>query len=289
MLRIEGRSKDLGGFSVARILPHHQRRLVGPFIFFDHIGPADFAPGHGIDVRPHPHIGLSTVTYLFEGALTHRDSLGTVIDIGPGAVNWMTAGRGIAHSERTPPAARAAGHRIHGIQSWVALPKPHEDDPPAFHHHPAESLPRLAFEGGCATLIAGAAWGLAAPVAFPHPILYADLRLESGASLDLPPEHAERAIHVVEGEVRLEGEAASAGTMLVLADGGGPARLRADTPARLMLLGGAPMDGPRTLWWNLVASDPARIEAAKQDWAARPVGGRFGTVPGETAWIPLPD
>lgn len=289
MLRIEGRSTDLGGFSVARILPHHQRRLVGPFIFLDHIGPAEFAPGTGIDVRPHPHIGLATVTWLFEGALTHRDSLGTVIDIGPGAVNWMTAGRGIAHSERTPPALRAAGHLIHGMQSWVALPKAHESDPPAFHHHPAERLPRLERPGVCATLIAGTAWGLASPVAFPHPILYAELVLEAGAGLDLPPDHAERALYIVEGAVTLDGESASAGTLLVLADGGGPARLHADTPARAMLLGGAPMDGPRTIWWNLVASDPARIEAAKKDWATRPVGGRFGTVPGETEWIPLPD
>lgn len=290
MRRISGQSKDLGGFSVARILPHPQCRAVGPFVFLDHIGPADFAPGRGIDVRPHPHIGLATVTYLFEGALGHRDSLGTVIDIGPGAVNWMTAGRGIAHSERTPPAARAAGHRIHGIQSWVALPRAHEAGPPAFHHHPADSLPRLERPGVRATLIAGTAWGLASPVAFPHPILYAELGLEAGAALDLPPGHDERAIYVVAGRVAIDGsEPAGAGTLLVLEAGGGPARLSAAGVSCVMLLGGAPLDGPRTVWWNLVASDPALIEAAKADWAARPVGGRFGTVPGETEWIPLPD
>ncbi len=290
MLRIEGQAKDLGGFSVARLLPHRKRRLVGPFVFHDHIGPARFAPGQGIDVRPHPHIGLATVTYLFEGALRHRDSLGTVTDIGPGAVNWMTAGRGIAHSERTPPAERAAGHRIHGVQSWVALPRAHEQDPPAFHHHPADSLPRIERPGVRATLIAGTAWGHSSPVAFPHPILYADLLLEAGATLDLPPGHAERAIHVVEGQVALDHHApAGAGTLLVLEDGGGPARLTAARAGRVMLLGGAPMDGPRTVWWNLVASDPALIEAARHDWATRPVGGRFGTVPGETDWIPLPD
>ncbi|MFN3370548.1 MAG: pirin family protein [Sphingomonadaceae bacterium] len=290
MLRIEGRPKDLGGFSVARILPHHRRRLVGPFVFLDHIGPASFAPGQGIDVRPHPHIGLATVTYLFEGALQHRDSLGTVLDIGPGAVNWMTAGRGIAHSERTPPALRAAGHRIHGVQSWVALPKPHEQDPPAFHHHPAETLPRLDLPGIRATVIAGTAWGRASPVAFPHPLLYVDLELAAGATLDLPPEHEERALYVVEGEIAVDSHApAAAGTLLVLEDGGGPATLRALAPGRVMLLGGAPMDGPRTVWWNLVASDPALIEAARRDWAAQPLGGRFGTVPGETEWIPLPD
>jgi hypothetical protein len=290
MLRIEGKPKDLGGFSVARLLPHHARRLVGPFIFFDHIGPADFAPGAGIDVRPHPHIGLSTVTYLFEGGLRHRDSLGTEIDIGPGAVNWMTAGRGIAHSERTPPELRAAGHRIHGIQSWVALPRADEAMAPAFDHHPAETLPSIAFDGARRTLIAGTAFGAVSPVKFGHPTFYVDVEAQAGAKVYLPGDHAERALYVATGAVTmLDGERVGAGMMLVLADGGGEAGFTADAASRVMLLGGAPMDGPRTVWWNLVASEQRLIEAAKADWAAQEPEGRFGRVPGETEFIPLPD
>jgi redox-sensitive bicupin YhaK (pirin superfamily) len=290
MLRIEGKPKDLGGFHVARLLPHHRRRMVGPFIFFDHLRPAAFAPGAGIDVRPHPHIGLATVTYLFEGGLRHRDSLGTVMDIGPGAVNWMTAGRGISHSERTPPDLRAAGHRIHGIQSWVALPKGHEQVAPAFDHHPADTLPTLTLDGARRTLIAGSAFGARSPVGFAHPCFYIDVEADAGATVHLPHDHAERALYVAEGAVVMhDGAAVGAGTMLVLPDGGGEAWFRSVTPSRVMLLGGEPMDGPRLVWWNLVASEQALIDAAKADWAADPFGGRWGPVPGETEFIPLPD
>jgi len=290
MLRIEGKPRDLGGFSVARLLPHHSRRMVGPFIFFDHLGPADFAPGTGIDVRPHPHIGLATVTYLFEGTLCHRDTLGTELDIGPGAVNWMTAGRGIAHSERTPPGLRAAGHRIHGIQSWVALPKAEEQAPPAFDHHPADTLPTISADGARQTLIAGSAFGACSPVRFSHPTFYIDVEAEAGATVQLPHGHAERALYVARGRVTLhDGAAVSAGTMLVLPDGGGEAWFRADGPARVMLLGGAPIDGPRLIWWNLVASEQALIDSARADWAAEPFSGRWGPIPGETEHMPLPE
>jgi redox-sensitive bicupin YhaK (pirin superfamily) len=290
MLRIEGKPRDLGGFSVARLLPHHSRRMVGPFIFFDHLGPADFAPGTGIDVRPHPHIGLATVTYLFEGALRHKDTLGTELDIGPGAVNWMTAGRGIAHSERTPPDLRASGHRIHGIQSWVALPRPQEQCPPAFDHHPAATLPSLTSDGARRTLIAGSAFGAVSPVSFAHPCFYIDVEADVGARVHLPPDHVERALYVATGAVTLgDGSAVSAGTMLVLPDGGADAWFTADRPSRVMLLGGAPMDGPRLIWWNLVASEQALIDSARADWAAAPFAGRWAQIPGETEFIPLPD
>ncbi len=287
-LRISGKPKDLGGFSVSRLLPHHARRMVGPFIFFDHLGPADFAPGDGIDVRPHPHIGLATVTYLFEGSFRHRDSLGTVQDIGPGAVNWMTAGRGISHSERTPPELRAAGHRVHGIQTWVALPMRHEEDAPAFVHHSADTIPQVAIDGGRARVIAGSMWGATSPVQFPHPIIYAELHLEAGAEVPLDPAWGERAIYIVSGTARVDGEAAAQGDFLVLADGV-QATLRAEGPVHAMVAGGAPMDGPRTIWWNLVASSQDRIEAAKAAWAADPFGPPWGPIPDEREWIPLPE
>lgn len=287
MIRIEGRPRDLGGFAVRRLLPHPALRTVGPFIFFDHLGPAEFPPGKGIDVRPHPHIGLATVTYLFEGALRHRDSLGFVQDIRPGAVNWMTAGRGIQHSERTPPEERAAGHRIHAIQTWVALPKAHEADPPAFVHHPAESLPVLDLSGCRAVLLAGTAFGATAPVAFPHPIFYLHVAGRAGAELALPDAHAERGIYVASGAIGIGDGTHGPGTMIIAP--AGPFRFTVAEAGHLMLFGGAPIDGPRHIWWNLVASDPAAIAAAKADWAAAPQGGRFGTVPGETEWIPLPE
>jgi hypothetical protein len=290
MLRIEGKPRDLGGFSVARLLPHHSRRMVGPFIFFDHLGPADFEPGTGIDVRPHPHIGLATVTYLFEGGLRHKDTLGTELDIGPGAVNWMTAGRGIAHSERTPPELRAAGHRIHGIQSWVALPKVEEQCPPAFDHHPADSLPVIEMEGVRLTLIAGTAYGAVSPVRLAHPIFYVDADVQAGARVPLPGDHAERAIYVAAGSVTLDGgEVLAAGTMLVLPDGSGEIGFVADEASRVMLLGGAPMDGPRLIWWNLVASEQSLIDEAKAEWAAGPFEGRWGPIRDELSFIPLPE
>ncbi len=279
---LTGNVRDLGGFSVARVLPQAALRHVGPFVFFDHLGPADFAPGTGIDVRPHPHIGLATVTYLFEGSLGHRDSLGTVVDIEPGAVNWMTAGRGIAHSERTPPGARAAGQRMHGIQSWVALPDAHAEDAPAFAHHPAASLPSIAFGGAKRTLIAGTAFHATSPVNALSPMFYMDIDAEAGASVALPGEHEERAIYVVSGAIDLGGTRYDAGTMVVVAPGGETAFTTLE-PTRAMLLGGASV-GPRHIEWNFVSASPDRIETAKADWVA----GRFPRVPGEVEFIPLP-
>ncbi len=279
---LRGHVRDLGGFSVARILPQSTLRSVGPFVFFDHIGPADFTPGAGIDVRPHPHIGLATVTYLFDGALGHRDSLGTIVDIEPGAVNWMTAGRGIVHSERTPPAARAAGHRLHGIQSWVALPDDAAETGPAFAHHTAASLPSIAFGGAKRTLIAGTAFHAISPVDARSPMFYIDIDAEAGASVALPGEHAERAVYVVSGAIDFAGATYAAGTMVVVAPGGEVA-FTTGQPTRAMLLGGASV-GPRHLDWNFVAASRERIDAAKADWIA----DRFPRVPGETEFIPLP-
>jgi redox-sensitive bicupin YhaK (pirin superfamily) len=279
---IAGRQRDLGGFSVSRVLPAPQRRALGPFVFFDHLGPAVFPAGAGIDVRPHPHIGLATVTYLFEGALTHRDSLGTVIDIAPGAVNWMTAGSGIVHSERSPDALRAAGHRMHGIQSWVALPVDHAEDAASFVHHPADSLPVVNLPGVRATVIAGTMFGTASPVSFPHPIIYAEVRMTAGATLDLPAAWGERAIFPMSGEGRIGDAALEAGAMAVL--GEGDAALTADTPLHAMVLGGAPFPEQRHIYWNFVSHSPERIEQAKADWKA----GRFPIVPGEIEFIPLP-
>jgi len=281
---IEPRPRDLGGFSVRRVLPAAGTRMVGPFIFFDHMGPADFAPGTGIDVRPHPHIGISTVTYLFEGALLHRDSLGCVQSIEPGAVNWMTAGRGIVHSERTGEPLRASGHRIHGIQSWVALPRHAEECEPSFHHHEAASLPDFQQDDARLRVVAGEAFGRRSPVEVLSPILYVDVRLPAQGMLMLPPEHEERAVYLAEGSAELDGAPLEAGQMAVL-EPGREARLVALEDVRAMLLGGAPIDGPRHIWWNLVSSSPERIERAKVDWAA----GRFPKVPGETEFIPLPE
>jgi hypothetical protein len=281
---IQPRPRDLGGFSVRRVLPAAGTRMVGPFIFFDHMGPADFAPGTGIDVRPHPHIGLATVTYLYDGALLHRDSLGCVQSIEPGAVNWMTAGRGIVHSERTGEPLRASGHRIHGIQSWIALPREAEECEPSFRHHDAASLPDFRLDDARLRVIAGHAFGQRSPVTVLSPTLYVDIRLEAGGSLTLPPEHEERAVYLAEGQASVGGTTLGAGQMAVLAPGA-TVRLAAIQDVRAMLLGGAALDGPRHLWWNLVSSSPERIEQAKADWAA----GRFPKVPGETEFIPLPE
>lgn len=266
---------------MARVLPQVAMRSVGPFVFFDHLGPANFAPGTGIDVRPHPHIGLATVTYLFEGSLGHRDSLGTVVDIEPGAVNWMTAGRGITHSERTPPAARAAGQRMHGIQSWVALPDAHAEDEPAFAHHPAASLPTVTFGGAKRTLIAGSAFHATSPVAALSPMFYVDIDAAAGASVALPGEHEERAVYVVSGAIDLDGTRYAAGRMVVVAPG--EVAFTTAEPTRAMLLGGASV-GPRHIEWNFVGGSRDRIERAKADWVA----GRFPRVPDEVEFIPLP-
>jgi redox-sensitive bicupin YhaK (pirin superfamily) len=284
-LVINGRRRDLGGFSVQRVLPSPLRKLVGPFIFFDHMGPAALPPGQGLDVRPHPHIHLATVTYLFEGEIVHRDSLGSLQAIRPGAVNWMTAGRGIVHSERTSPELRRTGSRAHGIQLWVALPRAHEEAEPAFHHHPAESLPEWRDGGARIRLLAGSAFGRSSPVQTFSPLFYAEARLDLGAALELPAEHEERAAYVVAGALRCGAQRFGPSQMLVFAGGVRPV-LRAEEPAHVMLIGGAPLDGPRHIFWNFVSSSAQRIEQAKQDWKH----GRFPAVPGdEVVFIPLPE
>jgi redox-sensitive bicupin YhaK (pirin superfamily) len=278
------RTADLGdGFTVRRVLPYAKRRMVGPFVFFDHFGPTVFRAGQGLDVRPHPHIGLATVTYLFDGEILHRDSLGTVQPIRPGAVNWMTAGRGIVHSERTPPALRTGGSAITGVQLWVALPLRHEEAAPAFAHHPADALPRISGEGKEVRVIAGALFGARSPVATFSDLFYADAALAAGARLDLPAEHEERGVYVVSGAVTLAGESFGPDRLVVLKPGAA-AVLEATAASRVLLLGGAPLEGPRHVWWNFVSSSQERIEQAKQDWRA----GRFARVPDETEFIPLP-
>jgi redox-sensitive bicupin YhaK (pirin superfamily) len=277
------RSRDIGGFEVRRALPSVQRRMVGPFVFFDQMGPAGFAPGKGLDVRPHPHIGLATVTYIFEGEILHRDSLGSVQSIRPGDVNWMTAGRGIAHSERTAPELRT-GTELFGIQSWVALPKRDEETEPAFVHHPRASLPVTEGEGVSLRLVAGAGFGLRSPVRVFSDMFYAAAALKPDARMTLPAQYEERAIYVALGEIEIAGQRFPAGQLLVFRPGD-VIDLRALSHSSLMLLGGEPMDGPRHIWWNFVSSSKERIEQAKADWKA----GRFGAVPGDTEFIPLPE
>lgn len=287
MIPITGKAHDLGdGFFVTRLLPQIARRSIGPFVFFDYFGPVEFPPGKGIDVRPHPHIGLATVTYLFEGAQVHRDTLGSVQEITPGDVNWMTAGRGIAHSERTGPETRAAGHRMHGIQTWVGLPQADEEAPPAFQHFAAAGLPERDENGVTLRMIAGAAFGLTSPVKVFSPIFYADARFAPGGALPYGTEHQERAFFVVDGEIHTsETQVHGPGALLAL-EPGEEVTLYADAPARVMLLGGAPLDGPRHIWWNFVSSDKERIERAKQEWR----DGAFGTIPGDDQeFIPLPE
>jgi redox-sensitive bicupin YhaK (pirin superfamily) len=282
---IEGQPRTIDGFAVLRVLPSAARRLVGPFIFFDHTGPAELAPGQAIDVRPHPHINLATVTYLFEGELLHRDNIGSEQNIRPGAINWMTAGRGIAHSERTPAALRRTGSRMHGLQVWVALPKEHEEIEPDFHHHPSESLPVVETEGTTVRVLAGSAFGQTSPVRALSPLFYVDVTLPAGASLSVPREPRERAAYVVEGVVSFAREPVRAGHMIVFAERDEPVLL-AVQPSRVMLLGGEPMDGERHIWWNFVSSSKDRIERAKRDWRE----GRFAKIPGDdTEFIPLPD
>lgn len=276
--------RDLGeGFSVKRLLPAATRQMIGPFIFLDHMGPVVFAPGAGIDVRPHPHIGLATATYLFEGVILHRDSLGTIQEIHPGDVNWMTAGRGIAHSERTPPALRIEGARLHGLQFWVALPKIAEQVEPSFQHHPGASLPRVDGQAYTLTLIAGRGWGLESPVKTHSPLFYADVEFKSSGCFPIPAEHVERGIYVVDGEVRLDGEILTPGLVYVL-QSGNPIVVEVEGAARLVIFGGEPLEAPRRIWWNFVASDSALIDKAKSDWEAQ----RFDPVPGEDEYLPLP-
>ncbi|WP_224367893.1 pirin family protein [Hyalangium versicolor] len=278
-------TRDLGDhFLVKRALPSARRRMVGPFIFLDQMGPADFEAGKGIDVRPHPHIGLATVTYLFQGEVLHRDSLGTVQAIRPGAVNWMTAGRGIAHSERTAPEVRASSNKLFGIQAWVALPKQYEETEPSFVHHPSDTMPFVEGEGVRMHLIAGSLHGKRSPVKTLSALFYADVVLEAGARLQVPAEYEERALYLVEGTVELDGIVFNPGELLIFRPGS-ELVIQASSPARMMLLGGEPMDGPRYIFWNFVSSSRDRLEEAKADWK----GGRFTPVPQETEFIPLPE
>ena len=281
---IRARPRDIGDFVVRRVLPSFQKPMVGPFIFVDHMGPIRLAPGTGMDVRPHPHIGLATVTYLFEGEILHRDSIGSVQAIRPGDVNWMVAGRGIAHSERTPPELRAAGPRAHGLQTWAALPEEREEVEPSFAHHPASSLPVVEMPGAIVRVIAGHAFGAQSPVDVFTDTLYAAAELAPGASLWLPAEHEERGIYVVEGRAEIGGTTVEEGELAVLQEDA-EVEIRAPVSATLMLLGGAKMDGPRFIWWNFVSSSKERIERAKADWR----DDRFPRIPGETERIPLPD
>lgn len=285
-LLIQGRAHDLGGgFAVRRVLPSVKRRMVGPFVFLDHFGPMDVPPGGGMEVRPHPHIGLATVSYLFEGGIFHRDSLGYAQAIRPGDVNWMTAGSGIAHSERTEPEMRRTGFRMHGVQTWVALPRAHEETAPAFEHVEAARLPAWREEGAALRLIVGSYAGRTAPTTHFSPIFYVGVELTAGAVLSVSPEYAERAVYVADGGVTIGDRALVVGDLAVLA-GGVAARLVAGADgAKLMLLGGAAMDGPRHIWWNFVSSSKERIEKAKADWKE----GRFAKVPGDPEFIPLPD
>ncbi|HEY6640714.1 pirin family protein [Povalibacter sp.] len=277
-------TRDLGGFQVRRALPHRQRQMVGPFIFLDQMGPAQFPAGQGVDVRPHPHIGLATVTYLFSGSLMHRDSEGNALEITPGAMNLMTAGRGIAHSERTPTAARQSGSPLSGMQSWLALPTAHEETAPSFQRFTADQLPIIEDRGLFARVIAGSAFGQRSPVTTASEWLYAEVVLQPGISAPLEADQEERAIYVVEGEIEIAREIFAAPQLLVFRPGD-RITVTAVSTARLMFLGGAGIDGPRHIWWNFVSSSKERIEQAKADWKA----GRFQPVPGETEFIPLPE
>jgi len=287
---IEARQRDIGGFAVRRLLPFAKRRNVGPFVFFDHLGPAELAPGRGIDVRSHPHIGLATVTWLFDGALDHRDSLGTQQTIYPGAVNWMTSGRGIVHSERTPHAEREAGHRIEAIQTWVALPQSHEEQAPTFQHYPASVLPVLSLDGANGVLISGAAYGHRSPVDFPSSICQLVLTAERDTTIEAP-EAQELCLYVVEGAAAIAGQHLGEGKMAILSPRR-PCPVTLSKGSRIMFAGGDPLDGPRFLDWNFVASSKERLAKAAADWRASIAGGFNGTwftqPPGETHWIPLP-
>jgi redox-sensitive bicupin YhaK (pirin superfamily) len=284
------RARDIGGFEVRRALPAPKRQMVGPFIFFDQMGPAEFLTGLGIDVRPHPHIGLGTVTYLFEGEFQHRDSLGTDQMIHPGAVNWMVAGRGVTHSERTSQATRRGESRLFGIQTWVALPESEEDRDPSFEHHAEGALPLLDDGGARLRLIMGQGWGARAPVGTFSEMVYADARLAPGAPLPLPDDHEDRGVYVVAGAIEVAGQVFEAGRMMVFRPGDRLSLRAGEAGARLIVLGGETLEGPRYIWWNFVASSRDRIEAAKADWAAGDwAEGRFSLPPTDDAeFIPLP-
>lgn len=284
LLELRPHAKDLGGgFTVRRVLPAAQRQAVGPFLFFDHFGPITAHPGDNHDVRPHPHIGLATVTYLFEGAMMHRDSTGVVQRIEPGAINWMTAGRGIVHSERTPDDLRQVDSRSHGLQLWCAVPAEHEEDEPSFSHTPASAIPSTELPGVSVRVMIGEALGLRSPVPTLSPTLYVDLHVRPGASLQVPAAARERALYAIDNGFELDGQAVPAATMVVLPEGAMPA-LHAPQGARVVMVGGEPL-GHRHMWWNFVSSRKERIVQAADDWAAQ----RFPKVPGETEFIPLPE
>jgi redox-sensitive bicupin YhaK (pirin superfamily) len=284
-LVIEPRARDIGDFEVRRVLPYAKRRAVGPFVFFDHMGPIVFGPGKGINVRPHPHIGLATVTYLFEGAILHRDSLGTQLAIEPGAVNWMVAGRGIVHSERTSDEDLARDVPMEGIQAWIGLPVADEETDPSFAHHSANDLPMFARNGVQYRIIAGNAFGQETPVRVFSPMFYLHGEAPAESAIDLPDDHEERAIYVVSGALLIDGETYDGGKMVVFATGATP-EITATADTRFMQLGGAPLDGDRTIWWNFVSSDKDRMEAAKTRWKS----GGFESVPGDAEeFIPLPE
>lgn len=279
------RTHDIGGFEVRRALPSARRRMVGPFIFFDQVGPAELVTGQGIDVRPHPHIGLATVTYLLDGEIFHRDSLGSAVAIRPGDVNWMTAGRGIVHSERTGPEERLRDKSLFGIQTWVALPSHLEETDAGFRHYGRAELPLVQDGGAMVRIIAGDLYGSRAPVKTYSDMFYADAALAAHARLPFPAGQEERAIYVVQGEIEIAGGRFAAGRLLVLRPGD-DITLSAVQPSRVLLFGGEPMEGPRYIWWNFVSSSRERIEQAKEDWKQR----RFDVVPGDEAdYIPLPD
>ncbi len=280
------RTVDLGdGFAVRRALPSARSRMVGPFIFFDHFGPAEFRAGAGLDVRPHPHIGLSTVTYLFDGEIMHRDSLGTALAIRPGEINWMTAGRGIVHSERTDSALRTTGSPIHGLQMWVALPAANEEIAPGFAHHATGEFPIVEDGGKTVRVVVGSLYGAASPVPVLHETMFGDFTLKAGTSVPIDTAHEERAIYVLDGTIDIAGDRFEPGRLLVFKPGD-KVTVTATTDAHFVLVGGAPMDGPRHIWWNFVSSRKERIEEAKADWKA----GHFDKVPGdEIEFIPLPD
>lgn len=281
---IKARSRELGGLKIRRLLPSRHRQRVGPFIFLDHIGPETLQKDHGFDVLPHPHIGLATVTYLFEGDLVHRDSQGFVETIRPGEVNWMHAGRGVVHSERSGPAERRQRTRIHGLQLWAALPSESEDTPPRFHHYTSDSLPVWSEPGLEARILAGEAWGQSSPVVTASPTLLVDVKLGPEASFRVP-DAPERGLYIVEGQALVNGVAELESGVLAVLSSGPQIDVVARSPLRLAVLGGAPLGGERHIWWNFVSSSPERIERAKRDWLEH----RFPPVPGDTDQrAPLP-
>jgi redox-sensitive bicupin YhaK (pirin superfamily) len=279
------RSHDVGGLMVGRVLPYVERRMVGPFIFLDHIGPASMPAGQALDVRPHPHIGLSTLTYLFDGEIYHRDNLGNAIEITPGGVNWMTAGRGIAHSERTSADERKIAHNLHGLQFWVALPKASEEVAPEFAHYDASAIPQLKLDGAELRIVAGDAYDLRSPVKVYSPLFFVEAHLKAGATLALPNTFADQSVYVIDGAVEADGARVDPRTMVVF-NRSSKVSVKAISDSHIVLVGGEPFSEPRHIWWNFVSSSKDRIEQAKDDWRNE----RFARIPGDDQeFIPLPE